>query len=139
MVHVVVQGVVLDPETDTPVVVLREAEGDRVLPIWIGPGEAGAIAMRLEGIERARPLTHDLAASFVTALGGRVAMARIHTCEGTMYFAEVLLERDGETVAVDSRPSDAIAVALRTDAAILVADHLFRSREPTAGAQPVPS
>jgi bifunctional DNase/RNase len=139
MVPVMVQGVAFHPKTGTPVVMLREINGERTLPIWVGAGEASAIAMRLQGDKLARPLTHDLAASFVTALGGRVATARIHNWEGTTYFAEVVLERDGEAIAVDSRPSDAIALALRTGADILVADHLFRSREPTAGAPAVHS
>jgi bifunctional DNase/RNase len=124
--------VVLDSKTNTPVVVLLEVNGERKLPIWIGPSEASAISVRLNGVELDRPLTHDLATSFIDALGGRVRAARIHRHEGKTYFAEVVLERDGEFMAVDSRPSDAIAIALRTGADILVADHLFRPREPRA-------
>jgi bifunctional DNase/RNase len=139
MVPVIVQGVAPDPNSGTSVVLLREVNGERTLPIWVGPGEAAAISMRLNGVQRDRPLTHDLAASFVTALGGHVSAARIHSWEGKTYFAEVVLERGGEVVAaVDSRPSDAISIALRTGADILVADHLFRPRAPTADALPAP-
>ena len=136
MVLVVVQGIEPQPGSGTSVVLLREVNGERALPIWVGPGEAFAISIRLGNVQRDRPLTHDLAASFVNALGARVVAARIHRCEGTMYFAEVVLERDGEAIVVDSRPSDSIAIALRTGADILVADHLFRPREPTAAAAP---
>ena len=137
MVPVTVQGVAFDPGSGTPVVMLLEVDGERTLPIWIGPSEASAISVRLGNLQLARPLTHDLAAAFVAALGGRVVSARIHSRVGKMYFAEVVLDRNGEVIAVDSRPSDAIAIALRTGADILVADHLFRPREPTADASAV--
>ena len=139
MVVVMVQGIGRDPKTGASVVLLREVDGERLLPIWVGPGEAAAIAIGLNNVQRDRPLTHDLAATLVTSLGGRVTAVRIHRCENKMYFAEVVLERDGEVIAVDSRPSDSIAIALRTGADILVADHLLRPLAPTEGPQAVPT
>jgi bifunctional DNase/RNase len=109
---------------------LVEAGGERRLPIWIGLSEAAAISTRLGDIRRARPQTHDLAASLVAALGGQVTEVKILRLEGRLYYAEVVLERDGESIAVDARPSDSIAIALQTGAAIFVAEELL---QPSSG------
>jgi uncharacterized protein len=122
-----VAGVGLDPRTQTPVVLLREAETERVVPIWIGTAEAEAIARSLEGIEMPRPMTHDLLATVVRSLGGRVEEVVIRELrEGTYYgVIRVVNGERGERIEIDSRPSDGVALALRTGASIRVARSLF--------------
>ncbi len=127
MVEVVVSRLGLDASTQAYVVVLQEKGGERALPIWIGRPEAEAIAAHLNGVKRDRPMTHDLTASLVAVLGGllrRIQVTRVH--EGTFY-AEMHLTKAGQPVIVDARPSDAIALALRLDAPIFVADILFQN------------
>lgn len=127
MVEVVVSRLGLDAASQAFVVVLEEKGGERALPIWIGRPEAEAISAHLNGVKRERPMTHDLAQSIVNGLGGllrRVQVTRVH--EGT-YFAELHFNKGGQPVVVDSRPSDAIALALRLEAPIFVADALFQA------------
>ena len=125
LVEVRVQSLGLDRSTNTPVVILQETEGDRVLPIWIGPSEASAIAMQLAEMEFARPLTHDLLVSVVGGLGGDLRKVVITRVEDSTYYAELLIQRNGEMISVDARPSDSIAVALRMDARIFAQDDLL--------------
>jgi uncharacterized protein len=124
-VEVKVQSLGLDRSSNTPVVILREREGERVLPIWIGPGEASAIAMHLADMKFSRPLTHDLLVSMLRGLGGRLERVIISRVADATYFAEMIVVRNGETFSVDARPSDSIAVALRTDARIFANDSLL--------------
>lgn len=127
MVEVKVQSLGLDQASQTPVVILQEVEGERVLPIWIGPGEASAIAMELAGMKFARPLTHDLAASLVKGLGGvlsRVVITRVHD---NTYYAEMVIQRGDELISVDARPSDSIAIALRLQSRLYTTDALLAS------------
>ena len=120
----------MDRVTNHPVVVLKEVDGDRVLPIWIGPSEASAIATHLANVPLSRPFTHDLLVSMVGSLGGQVRKAVItRVVEGT-YFAELIVLRGGQTLSIDARPSDSIAIALRTKAAILADDELLEERDP---------
>lgn len=125
LVEVKVQSLGLDRSTNTPVVILQECGGDRVLPIWIGPGEASAIAMQLASMQFARPLTHDLLVSLLKGLGGKVQKVLITRVEKSTYFAELIVQRDGQVFSVDARPSDSIAVALRVDARIYAQDSLL--------------
>jgi len=125
LVEVKVQSLGLDRSTNTPVVILKEIEGDRVLPIWIGPGEASAIAMHLADMQFARPLTHDLLVSVLKGLGGTVQKVLITRVEKSTYFAELIVRRNGEVFSLDARPSDSIAVALRVDARIFAQDVLL--------------
>jgi uncharacterized protein len=125
LVEVKVQSLGLDRSSNTPVVVLRELAGERVLPIWIGPGEASAIAMQLAEMTFGRPLTHDLLVSVLRGLGGTLRKVVITRVEENTYFAELQIHRDGEVVRVDARPSDSIAVALRTRARIFADDELL--------------
>jgi bifunctional DNase/RNase len=127
MVEVRVQSLGLDRSTNTPVVILQELGGERLLPIWIGPGEASAIAMHLANMEFARPLTHDLLVSVLKGLGGTVQKVVINRVEKSTYYAELILQRDGEVFALDARPSDSIAVALRVQAPIYAEDTLLDS------------
>ncbi len=100
------------------VVILREKDADRYLPIWIGPAEADAIAVRLQDVSVARPLTHDLLRNMIEQLGGRVAYIVVNDLANDTFFARIVLDVNGETVEIDSRPSDAIALAVRVEAPI---------------------
>lgn len=125
MVEVTVARLGLDASSSAFVVVLEDKVGERALPIWIGRPEAEAIAAHLNGVKRERPMTHDLAQQIVLGLGGllrRVQVTKVH--DGT-YHAELHLTRGGQPVLVDARPSDAIALALRLEAPIFVAESLF--------------
>ncbi|MDX1674648.1 MAG: bifunctional nuclease family protein [Longimicrobiales bacterium] len=125
MKEVTVQSLGLDRNSNTPVVILQEAEGSRVLPIWIGPGEASAIAMELAGMNFSRPLTHDLLASAITGLGGSLQRVVITKVVDNTYYAEMIIARDGEFFSLDARPSDSIAIALRMDATIFTSEELL--------------
>jgi bifunctional DNase/RNase len=102
------------------VVILREKDADRYLPIWIGPAEADAIAVRLQEVTVARPLTHDLLTSVIEQLGGTVRSIVVNDLSNDTFFARIHVERDGQIIEVDSRPSDAIAIAVRTGVPIYV-------------------
>jgi bifunctional DNase/RNase len=125
VIEVRVQSLGLDKSSNTPVVILQELEGERVLPIWIGPGEASAIAMELAGMKFSRPLTHDLLASVISGLGAKLVRVLITKVMENTYYAELIIEREGELISVDARPSDSIAIALRMDARILTTDELL--------------
>lgn len=125
LVEVRVKSLGLDRRTASPVVILQETNGERVLPIWIGPSEASAIAMRLAGMEYDRPLTHDLLVTIVNGMGGKLDRIIIDRVENQTYFAELLIRREDEVVQVDARPSDSIAVALRMEAPIFAREELL--------------
>ena len=125
LVEVKVQSLGLDRSSNTPVVILEELDGERVLPIWIGPAEASAIAMQLADMEYSRPLTHDLLVAVLNGLGGSLRKVIITRVEKSTYFADLIIHRDGEVISVDARPSDSIAVALRVDARIFAQDDLL--------------
>ena len=132
MVEVTVSRLGLDASSAF-VVVLEDNHGERALPIWIGRAEAEAIAAHLNGIKRERPMTHDLAQQIVTGLGGLLRRVQVtHVHDGT-YHAELHLTRGGQVVIVDSRPSDAIALALRLEAPIFVAEALFSDEADESG------
>lgn len=118
MREVAVASLGLDKSSNTPVVILREKDGEGVLPIWIGPGEASAIAMKLAGIDFSRPLTHDLMTTVLKGLGGELVRVMVTKVVDNTYYASLIIERDGEMISVDARPSDSIALALRADADI---------------------
>jgi bifunctional DNase/RNase len=118
MIQVKVAHLGLDRATNTPVVILQEMDGERVLPIWIGPAEASAIAMELAGVKFSRPLTHDLFKQVVVGLGASLSKVLISRVEENTYFAELHLHRDDHVIQIDARPSDSIAVALRLQAPI---------------------
>lgn len=125
MIEVTVQSLGLDRSSNTPVVILQERDGSRVLPIWIGPGEASSIAMELAGMNFSRPLTHDLFASAITGLGGALQRVLITKVIENTYYAEMIIARDGEFFSLDARPSDSIAMALRMEASIFTTDDLL--------------
>lgn len=107
------------------VVILREKDADRYLPIWIGPAEADAIAVRLQDVSVARPLTHDLLRNLIEQLGGRVVYILVNDLSNDTFFARIVLDVNGETMEIDSRPSDAIALAVRVDAPIFAAEDVL--------------
>ncbi len=125
MVEVKVQSLGLDPASNTPVVILQEVGGERVLPIWIGPGEASAIAMELADMKFSRPLTHDLLVSVLGGLGGILQRVVITRVLDNTFYAELVVSRNGEVITIDARPSDSIAVALRVQARIFAQDELL--------------
>src|SRR5512146_654877 len=127
LVEVKVQSLGLDRTSNTPVVILQEKDGSRVLPIWIGPGEASAIAMELAGMKFSRPLTHDLFASVIIGMGGSLQRVMITKVVENTYFAELIIQRKGELISVDARPSDSIAIALRMSASIFTTDDLLEN------------
>ncbi len=125
MIKVRVQSLGLDQNTKSPVVILQEHEGERVLPIWIGPAEASAIAMELAGMKFSRPLTHDLFPSIIGGLGGRLTRVLITRVQDNTYFAELVIQRGEEVFTIDARPSDSIAIALRTRADLYAGEELL--------------
>ena len=127
MIEVKVQSLGLDRTSNTPVVILQEMDGTRVLPIWIGPGEASAIAMELAGMKFSRPLTHDLFVSMVRGLGGMLMRVLITKVIDNTYYAELIIQRGAEVISVDARPSDSIAIALRMEARIFTTDELLEN------------
>ncbi|MDI6793748.1 MAG: bifunctional nuclease family protein [bacterium] len=127
MVEMQVAGIALDAKNNMPIIILRDRRGDRVLPIWVGLYEAQAILFALEGISPSRPLTHDLLKSVVENLRSEVVKVVINALRDNTYFAQITLGLNGKSVEVDSRPSDAIALALRTSTPIYVLDPVLNS------------
>ena len=131
-VQVRVERVGLDAN-DLPVVLLEEDGGERALPIWIGPAEARSIALQVEELESPRPNTHDLAKRVIAELRGAVERVVVTDLRSGTYYATLTLRSGGRLVEIDSRPSDAIAIALRTGAPIFVRTRLFETSSPLPG------
>jgi len=125
-VEVRVHGLILEHKSQQNIVVLRELDGERILPIWIGPGEAQAIRRILSEEPFPRPLTHDLLQMVVEGLKAKVTRVVITDLKENTFYASVFIERDGEVLASDARPSDSVAVALRARAPIFVNDKLLQ-------------
>ena len=121
-----VNGLILEPKTQQNIVVLRETDGERILPIWIGPGEAQAIRRILSEEPFPRPLTHDLLVLIVEGLRAKVTRVVIADLRENTFYATVLVERDADVLSIDARPSDSIAVALRARAPIYVNEKLLQ-------------
>ncbi|MEM1182057.1 MAG: bifunctional nuclease family protein [Acidobacteriota bacterium] len=120
-----VKGLMMDPMSSVPIVILRHESSAKFLPIWIGVFEANAIALQMEGVELPRPMTHDLATRLIEALGAELVKIVVCGLEEGTFFAEIVLRGAGGEVKVDARPSDAIALALRTGSEILVAESVL--------------
>jgi uncharacterized protein len=118
MVEVTVAHLGLDRTTSSPVVILREKDGGGVLPIWIGPAEANAIAMEMQGVKPPRPMTHDLLKQILVGLGATLRRVTISAVKERTYFAELLVQQGDKVYQFDARPSDSIALALRVQAPI---------------------
>jgi bifunctional DNase/RNase len=121
-IEMTIKGLMVDPITNSPIVILRDKEGQRVLPIWVGIFEANAIALQIENISTPRPMTHDLLRNVIQDLKASVQKVVVCDLQDNTFYALIYLALDGDTVAIDARPSDAIALALRTRAPIFVED-----------------
>jgi len=128
MVRVKLEGLALDMTTNTPVVILSPEEDDKVLPIWIGHAEAWAIAMELSGMTSKRPLTHDLMKQAIEVLEAKITRVEITELKDQTFYAVVHLTRNGDFRRLDARPSDSIALALKTGCPIFVNAQLFEPR-----------
>jgi bifunctional DNase/RNase len=125
MIEMTIKGLTVDPITNMPIVILKDKDGKRALPIWVGVFEANAIALQIENVETPRPMTHDLLRNIITDLDGSVDRVVVNDLRDNTFYAVIHLTVRGERVAVDSRPSDAIALALRTRAPILVEESVI--------------
>ncbi len=115
-----IKGLMIDPITNMPIVILKNISGESVLPIWVGIFEANAIALQVENISTPRPMTHDLIKSILDDLDATLQKVVICELKDSTFYANIYLQRNGKTIKIDSRPSDAIALALRTKASIFV-------------------
>ena len=124
-IEMTVKGLIIDPITSMPIVILRDKEGQRVLPIWVGGAEANAIMVQLENIPTPRPMTHDLLKNVIHDLKADILKIVVSDLKENTFYALIYLKVNGEAVAVDARPSDAIALALRSRAPIFVEDRVI--------------
>ena len=119
-IEMTIKGLMVDPITNMPIIILRDSEGQKFLPIWVGIFEANAIALQIENISTPRPMTHDLLKNIITDLKASVEKVVVCDLKDNTFYALVYLAASGDTIAIDARPSDAIALALRTRAPIFV-------------------
>jgi bifunctional DNase/RNase len=127
LIEMTIKGLMVDPVTNMPIVVLKDKDGERVLPIWVGVFEANAIALQIENVATPRPMTHDLLRNVITDLDGAVDRVVVSDLQESTFFAMIHLTVKGEHLIVDARPSDAIALALRTRAPILVEETVIEN------------
>ena len=126
-VEMKIRGLMMDPVTNMPIVILKDVAGDSVLPIWVGIYEANAIALEIEKVSTPRPMTHDLLKNVLTGLDTLVHKVVVTELREDTFFAVIWLEREGRVISIDSRPSDALALALRVDCPIFVEDDVLKS------------
>jgi len=126
-VEMKIRGLMVDPSTNMPVVILKDPKSEAVLPIWVGLYEAQAIALEVEKSSAARPLTHDLLKNVATGLNAQVQRVVVSELRGDTFYAVIWMEQNGEVVAIDARPSDALALALRSDCPIFVAEEVLQA------------
>jgi len=129
-----IRGLVMDPATNMPIVILKDVNGSAVLPIWVGIYEANAIALEIEKVTTPRPMTHDLLKNLLMGLDARVQKVVVSELRDDTFFALIWLERDGQVISIDSRPSDALALALRMDCPIYVEDDVLKHSKISGGA-----
>jgi len=127
MIEVAIDSIRVSLMTQQRVVILKDIEGDRYLPIWIGPCEAESITIELQGVEVARPLTHDLLKSVIQELHGAVRHVQVNDLRNETFYARIALTVDGRQLDIDARPSDAIALAVRSKVSIYVAEKVMES------------
>ena len=125
LIEMTIKGLMVDPITNMPIIILRDEDGQRVLPIWVGVFEANAIALQIENVTTPRPMTHDLLKNVIADLHGRIEKIVVSDLKENTFYAVIHLLVRGEHLAIDSRPSDAIALALRTKAPILVEERVI--------------
>jgi bifunctional DNase/RNase len=122
-----IRGLMMDPVSNMPIVILRDVNGSALLPIWVGTYEANAIALEIEKVATPRPMTHDLIRTLLTGLCAGVRKVVVSELRDDTFYAVIWLERDGQLISIDSRPSDALAIALRVDCPIYVDDSVLSS------------
>jgi bifunctional DNase/RNase len=125
LVEMSIRGLMIDPITNMPIVILKDADDQRTLPIWVGPVEANAIAIQMENITTPRPMTHDLLVRVMADLGATVERVVVADLSENTFYAQLVLRRAEGVVVVDARPSDALALALRTKARVFVSEHVL--------------
>lgn len=126
-----IRGLTMDPVTQMPIVVLKDINGGSVLPIWVGIFEANAIALEIEKVSTPRPMTHDLIKTVLMGLEAGIRKVVVNELRDDTFYAVIWLEKNGELISVDSRPSDALALALRLDCPIYVDDEVLRTSKAT--------
>ena len=119
-IEMVIKSLMFDPHTNLPIIILRDRDGHHMLPIWMGVFEANAIALQIENVASARPSTHDLLKNVIEDLNADIKKIVVHDLKDNTFYALLYVEVNGETVAIDARPSDAIALALRASAPIFI-------------------
>lgn len=131
-IEVKIRGLMMDPNSGTPIIILKDINSDTMLPIWVGAYEANAIALEIEKVAPQRPMTHDLLRNVIQEMGASVERVTVTELRDNTFFAAILLKnRSEETLIIDSRPSDAIALALRVDCPIFVDEEVIRASRNT--------
>jgi uncharacterized protein len=131
-VEMKIRGLMMDPGTNMPIVILKDVAGNTVLPIWVGIYEANAIALEIEKVSTPRPMTHDLLKNMLLGLHAGIRKVVVSELKEDTFYALIWVERAGELISIDSRPSDALALALRLDCPIFVEDSVLKSSKTTA-------
>jgi bifunctional DNase/RNase len=131
-VEMKIRGLMMDPVTNMPIVVLKDINGNAILPIWVGIYEANAIALEIEKVSTPRPMTHDLIKILLLGMHAGIRKVVVSELKGDTFYAVIWLEKEGELISVDSRPSDALALALRLDCPIYVDDSVLKSSKMAA-------
>ncbi len=136
-IEVKIRGLMMDPSSGTPIIILKDVNSETMLPIWVGAYEANAIALEIEKITPQRPMTHDLLRNVILQMGASVERVVVTELRDNTFFAMIVMkDRAGESIMIDARPSDAIALALRTDCAMYVNEEVIRaSRNTVSGAE----
>ncbi|HXA50834.1 MAG TPA: bifunctional nuclease family protein [Candidatus Acidoferrum sp.] len=131
-VEMKIRGLMMDPVNNMPIVILKDINGNTVLPIWVGVYEANAIALEIEKVSTPRPMTHDLIRNLLIGLNTSLRKVVVSELKDDTFYAVIWLDRDGELISVDSRPSDALALALRLDCPIFVEDAVLKTSKQAA-------
>lgn len=131
-VEMKIRGLMMDPVTNMPIVLLKENDSEAVLPIWVGVYEANAIALEIEKVSTPRPMTHDLLRNLLVGLEATVRKVVVTELRDDTFYAVIWLDRGGEIISIDSRPSDALALALRVDCPIFVEEEVLKSSKQAA-------
>ena len=131
-VEMKIRGLMMDPVSNRPIVILKDVNGNAILPIWVGVYEANAIALEIERVSTPRPMTHDLIKTLLLGLNAGMRKVVVSELKDDTFYAVIWIERDGDLISVDSRPSDALALALRLDCPIYVEEAVLKSSKQSA-------
>ena len=132
-----IRGLMMDPGTNMPIVILKDVNGNMILPIWVGIYEANAIALEIEKVSTPRPMTHDLLKNVLVGLNASVQKVVVNELRDDTFFALIWVEQDGQVISIDSRPSDALALALRLDCPIYVEEEVLKSSKLSSATEKV--